>query len=91
MILVLHLFVVVRRKLRGDRRTAVRLVQQLPAVFKGTENYFIYGEGRVGVFRIGDFIENIQEKDPNFSMVEWFQIPEHFLAEVTNGRCSEMT
>lgn len=61
---------------------------RLPDTFKGFKRIIsTHGGGRVGVFRIGDFYRKYTgREDPDFAEEEWFRIPEHFLAEVTNGK-----
>ncbi len=60
----------------------------LPETFMGYKRIVsAHGDGRVGVFRISDFYRKYTGKaDASLTLEEWFFIPEHFLAEVTNGK-----
>jgi len=62
--------------------------KNLPEYFMGYKRIVsLHGEGRVGVFRIGDFYKRlIGKSDASLTLNEWIYIPEHFLSEATNGR-----
>lgn len=61
---------------------------ELPKAFMGYKRIITAnGEGRVGVFRIGDFYRKFTGKpDATLTLNDWLLIPEHFLAEATNGK-----
>ena len=62
--------------------------KELPETFMGYQrSVSAHGEGRIGVFRIGDFYRKLTGKpDAAFTLNDWLFIPEHFLAEATNGK-----
>jgi hypothetical protein len=64
---------------------------ELPKTFMGYQRIIsAHGNNRTGVFRIGDFYKRYTGKsDASFSLNDWLNIPEHFFAEVTNGKVFE--
>lgn len=75
-----------------DRRTEFlleRAYAKLPKVYGGVARLKIspVGGSRHGVIRMDDFFTaRIGRKDGFRDDIEWFSIPEHYLAEVTNGQ-----
>jgi len=62
--------------------------KELPETFMGYKRIVsAHGMGRTGVFRRGDFYRKFTGKpDAALTLNDWLTIPEHFLAEVTNGK-----
>lgn len=62
--------------------------RELPETFLGYKRIVsTHGKGRVGVFGVGDFYRKFTGKpDAPFTLYEWLNIPEHLLAEATNGK-----
>ena len=65
----------------------IHAYKELPETFMRYKRIVsAHGEGRVGVFRISDFYRKFTGKaDASLTLEEWLFIPEHFLAEATNG------
>jgi hypothetical protein len=74
-----------------DRKTAFRLERayaKLPSEFCGYERQKIspVGGNRHGIIRADDFyISKIGRKNCFENMMEWFSVPDQYLAEATNG------
>lgn len=75
-----------------DRRTAFlleRAYDKLPRTFLGVERSRIapVGGARHGVLRTADwFTEKVGAADGTLTLQQWLTLPEHALAEATNGR-----
>lgn len=66
----------------------IKAYRGLPQSYMGYKrSVSAHGEGRAGVFRIGDFYRSfIGNPTGSLELNEWMYMPEHFLSEVTNGK-----
>jgi hypothetical protein len=62
--------------------------KELPDAFMGIRRIgSVHGGGRTGVLRTGDFYRKYTGKpDGALTLNDWLTIPEHYLAEATNGK-----